>query len=105
LDLVSSLVQVLRPYLAEGVPDLHDAADLAGTSKRSLQRVLAEEGFSYRGILQRVKFDAARELLKQPEIKITEVAHDTGFRDPAHFPRFFRRRAGVTPREYRDTPS
>jgi AraC-like DNA-binding protein len=101
LDLVGSLVQVLRPYLAGRVPSLHDAADLAGTSVRSLQRELARAGSSYRDVLQRVKLDAARELLEQPDVRILEVAYETGFRDPAHFTRFFGRLAGMTPREYR----
>ncbi len=100
-DLVGSLEQALRPYLAAGAPSLRDAADLAGTSVRSLQRELARAGSSYRDVLQRAKFDAARELLEQSGGKIVEVAYETGFSDPAHFTHFFRRLAGVTPREYR----
>jgi AraC-like DNA-binding protein len=104
-DLVGSLGQALRPYLAARAPSLRDAADLAGTSARSLQRELAQAGSSYRDVLQLAKFDAARELLKQPEVKIVEIAHATGFQDPPHFTRFFRRLAGMTPREYRATLS
>jgi AraC-like DNA-binding protein len=100
-DLVGSLEQALRPYLAAGAPSLRDAADLAGTSVRSLQRELARAGCSYRDVLQRAKLDAARKLLEQPDVKILEVAYETGFSDPAHFTHFFRRLAGVTPREYR----
>ena len=100
-DLVGSLFQLLRPYFTAGGLSLRDAAHLAGTSVRSLQRELTRAGASYRDILQRVKFDAARELLGQPDVKIIEVAYETGFTDPAHFTRFFRRLAGVTPREYR----
>jgi AraC-like DNA-binding protein len=102
-DLVGSLVQLLHPYLTEGAPTLQHAADLAGMSVRSFQRELTRAGSSYRGVLQRVKFDAACELLKQPEIKIVEIAHATGFENPPHFARFFRRLAGITPREYRAT--
>jgi AraC-like DNA-binding protein len=102
-DLVGSLVRLLRPYVREGGLSLPDAAHLAGTSARTLQRELACAGSSYRDIFQRVKFDAARELLQQRDVKIIEVANDTGFIDPAHFTRFFQRFAGVTPREYRAT--
>jgi AraC-like DNA-binding protein len=102
-DLVGSLEQAVRPYLAAGAPSLRDAADLAGTSVRSLQRELACAGSSYRDVLQRAKLDAARELLEQPGVKIVEVAYETGFSDPAHFTHFFRRLAGITPRRYRAT--
>jgi AraC-like DNA-binding protein len=37
------------------------------------------------------------------DIKIVDVAHETGFSDHAHFVRFFRRLAGMTPRDYRAT--
>jgi AraC-like DNA-binding protein len=100
-DLVGSLGQALRPYLAAGAPSLRDAADLAGTSVRSLQRELARAGCRYRDVLQRAKLYAARELLKQPDIGILEVAYAVGFSDPAHFTHFYRRLAGITPREYR----
>jgi AraC-like DNA-binding protein len=100
-DLVGALVQVLRPYLPAGVPSLHDAAELSGTSVRTLQRELNRQGTSYRDVLLRVKLDTARELLEQPDVKIADVAHETGFNDPAHFTRFFRALCGVAPREYR----
>jgi len=103
LDLVGSLVQALRPYLPGGAPAIQHAAELAGTSVRSLQRELARAGSSYRDALQRAKFDAARELLEQPGVPIVDIAHAVGFENPPHFTRFFRRLAGMTPRQYRAT--
>jgi AraC-like DNA-binding protein len=101
LDLQGSLAQALRPYLAEGTPTIRHAADLAGTSVRSLQRDLTREGSSYRKVLERARLEVARDLLAQPGVRIVDVAHEAGFSDHAHFVRFFRRLAGVTPREYR----
>jgi AraC-like DNA-binding protein len=100
MDLAGSLAQALRPYLSRGAPPLIQAADLAGLSIRSLQRELASEGASYREVLQRAKLAVARDLLDQPGVKISDVALATGFRNPPHFTRFFRRLAGVTPVEY-----
>jgi AraC-like DNA-binding protein len=101
LDLTGSLVQLLRPYRGEVMLSRHEVADMAGTSVRSLQRELSRAGSSYRDILQRVKFERGRELLKQPDLKIIEIAHELGFSEAAHFSRFFRKFAGMTPREYR----
>ena len=102
-DLVGSLVQALGPLLARGAPSIRDAAELAGTSARTLQRELACAGCSYMDVLLEVKLDRARELLEKPDVKIADVAHETGFSDPAHFTRFFRALSGVAPREYRTT--
>jgi AraC-like DNA-binding protein len=103
LDLAGSLVRLLRPYLPEGAPTIRDAASLAGTSVRSLQRALTHAGTSFTDVLQMARLEAARELFQQPDIKIVDVAHETGFSDHAHFVRFFRRLAGMTPRDYRAT--
>jgi AraC-like DNA-binding protein len=102
-DLVGSLKLILRPYLSQGQPNIQLAAHLGGMSVRSLQRRLADEGSDYREIVQHAKFEAARELLKQPGVKIGDVAHETGFTNPPHFTRFFRRVAGVSPSDYRTT--
>jgi len=101
LDLVGSLRQLLRSYLAPGAPTIQDSADLAGISVRSVQRELARAGTSYRNLVGGVKLDRARELLKQPDLPILEVAFETGFKDPANFSRFFKSSTSLSPREYR----
>jgi AraC-like DNA-binding protein len=100
-DLVGSLAQTIRPLLSRSTPTVRDAAHMAYMSVRSLQRELALAGTSYRQLLGGVKFDMACELLRQPDVKILDVAHATGFTDQAHFTRFFGAWAGVSPREYR----
>ena len=103
LDLVDSLAQLVRPYLSRKPPTIEAAADLAGMSVRTLQRDLAAAGTSYRDLLLGVKLDSARELLRQPEVKMLEIAGETGFNDPAHFSRFVKAMTGMNPREYRST--
>jgi AraC-like DNA-binding protein len=101
LDFVGSLAELLRSSLATGGLTIREAADFAGTSARSLQRELARTGTSYRRVVGGVKLDRARELLRQPDRRILEVALETGFEDPAHFTRFFKSSTGVSPRDYR----
>jgi len=101
VDLVGSLEQALGPYACEGGPSIREAAALAGMSARSLQRHLARADISYRSLLQRVKFSLARELLARPDVKMAEIAREVGYRDQAHFTRFFRSYAGMCPTEYR----
>jgi AraC-like DNA-binding protein len=101
LDLIESLVQAVRPYLPRGVPSIQLTAEIAGTSVRSLQRALASSGTCYRDVLLKLKLDTARALLRRPDIRIMDVAHEAGFTDHANFTRFFRYCAGMSPRAYR----
>ena len=97
----ASLKQLLRPYLRDGYPHLELAAEIAGTSVRTLQRRLERAGLSYSTLVQQVRFDAARRLLEDPDVKMIDVAYDLGWSSPTAFTRAFRHLAGVSPREYR----
>jgi AraC-like DNA-binding protein len=102
-DLEGALLQFLQPYLPNKSPNLLDAADMAGMSTRSFQRILRQNGTSYRDIVLRHKFNKACELLQQQDLKIVEVALRIGFEDHSHFSRFFKSFSGLTPKEYQRT--
>jgi AraC-like DNA-binding protein len=76
------------------------ARDLA-TSERSLRRRLADEGVSYRALVQTVLETRATQMLSDPQRSIQETAHAMGFSDVVAFQRAFKRWKGVTPGEYR----
>jgi AraC family transcriptional regulator len=50
-------------------------------------------------IQQRV--EKSKQLLKQPEQKIIEIATQCGFANPSHFARCFRQRMGISPQQFR----
>ena len=47
------------------------------------------------------QFERACELLARSDQPIAQIALELGFCDQAHFPRFFRRRAGLPPLKFR----
>ncbi len=100
-NLVGSLRQVLMTYLHEPKLSIELAAALCHTSKRSLQRRLAESGTSYSKVLEHARYDVASRMLQEPDTTVTDVARQLGYSDPTHFARAFRRIAGVSPRAYR----
>jgi AraC-like DNA-binding protein len=100
-DLVSSLKDLLKVYLAEGYPSIELAADISGMSVRTLQRNLARSQITYSKVVEIARFEAAVQLLGDPGSKIIDVAYAVGYQDPSHFSRAFRRFAGTSPREYR----
>jgi AraC-like DNA-binding protein len=100
-DFVGSLKQSLSAYLHDGDIDIQLAAELCNTSKRSLQRKLAESSTSFSKVLESVWFDAACDMLCKLDIKVIDIAQTLGYSDSSHFTRAFRRIAGVNPSEYR----
>lgn len=100
-DIVELLKLMLPAYLDEGTTALADVADIAGVSTRTLQRKLAHLGLTYSDILETARYENASRLLRDTDCRIIDVAFSSGYTDPAHFSRAFRRMTGVTPREFR----
>jgi AraC-like DNA-binding protein len=100
-DFAATLRSAIRPYLGDGHPDIHLAAEIAGTSTRTLQRRLADCGRSYSDLVQETRFDVACSLLGDRALRIIDVAVAAGYENPQHFSRAFRRVAGVTPSAWR----
>ncbi len=58
-------------------------------------------GASVRELLIRQRVRIAMQLLRQTTMSVLDVALGSGFEDVAHFHRLFRKRTGMTPRQYR----
>jgi AraC-like DNA-binding protein len=83
------------------IPNMNVAARELGMSVRSLRRRLAEEGVSYRELVQATLEEAATRLLQTPGRSVQETAHATGFSDSTAFHRAFKQWTGVTPTEFK----
>lgn len=101
-EIVRTLKLMLPSYLDEGAPTITEIAEMAGISVRSFQRKLSGMGLSYSGLVDVVRFENAAKLLRDTDAKVIDVAFSSGYTDPAHFTRAFRRVSGVTPREFRE---
>jgi AraC-like DNA-binding protein len=101
-DFGASLEKTLRdqlPFL--GVPTIPQAAEIAGTSPRTLQRQLGTDGLTYRRLIDRIRFQVARERLREdPQLTARELADELAYGSPSSFVRSFKRIAGVTPGVY-----
>lgn len=100
-DEIEAIEQVLKAYVFHDL-GLDKIAAVLNTSPRSLQRRLQRGRTSYSRLVRRVKFDAAREGLRDEGLAIAELARALGYRHPTDFSRAFRKIAGITPRQYRD---
>lgn len=100
-DPVGALRMLLADYMRYRSPSIGVAAEMCGVGVRTLQRRLDARGKSFTSFVNEIRFEKASELLKDPQISITDIAFDTGYSSPQHFTRAFRRIAGTSPREYR----
>jgi AraC-like DNA-binding protein len=100
-EIVSAVKLMLPSYLDDRIPTIAEIAEMAGISIRSFQRKLSSAGVTYSDLLDGVRFENAAKLLRDTNAKIIDVAFSSGYTDPAHFTRAFRRFSGVTPREFR----
>jgi len=100
-DFVGTLRQLLKSYIVDGYVSAKTAANLMECSERTLARRLAAAGFTYGKLLDDVRFSVAKNLLKEPQAKIVDVASAVGFVDQGNFTRMFRRIGGLGPKEFR----
>lgn len=80
-----------------------DYVEFLGVNEKQLNRACkAMTGFSARHIIdERLNFEAKRFLFYSTHT-IKEISYYLGFKDPAHFVKFFKRKNGRTPGEYKN---
>ena len=100
-DFVETVKAVAQSYLPDGYPSAQKMAEILDTSERTLFRGLADHGVAYQTLLDEVRIDAAKRLLREEDMTVGAVAIHLGFSDPSNFARMFRRIGGLSPREYR----
>ncbi|WP_333573976.1 AraC family transcriptional regulator [Sphingomonas sp.] len=91
----------LKRGFASGRPEVSTVARNLGTSERTLQRRITDEGSSFRALVQEARKELSRKLLSDPYADVAEVACLLGFQDTTSFYRAFRMWEGVTPQAWR----
>lgn len=98
---VTAAVQYARKHCDRAVTTA-ELAKAAGVSERHLHRKLrAALGLSPYELVLRSRIQAAAEALARTSAPIIEVALNHGFCDQSAFTQQFRKRTGMTPREFR----
>ena len=83
---------------------LNKVADQIYVSQWHLSKLLnKQEGKNFSEILNQIRISKAKELLKDPALRIADIAEMVGFVEVAHFSRVFKRVAGISANEYRNT--
>ena len=102
----SFIVKNALTYIEENYTQkltLGEVAEKTYVSQWHLSKLLNRHtGQSFSDILNHVRIEHAKELLKDPALRIGEISEQVGFLDMAHFSRVFKKQEGVSANEYRN---
>ena len=103
--LVRQATAYIESHYAEKLT-LQEVADACYVSQWHLSKLLNRhtEG-SFYDVLNTVRINAAKKLLRDPSLKIGEIGERVGYADTAHFARVFKKIVGMSANEYRNSRS
>lgn len=98
-------VRMVRDYVAEHISESMSLRDLAGLVSLSpyhfARQFRSAQGCSPHEFVLGQRVEHAQRLLWRSRLAIRDIAADCGFCDQAHMTRVFKRRLGITPKQYR----
>lgn len=102
-DIVSRVKREIIRLLPLGTFSEDIIAHKLHTSLRSLQRKLMAEGKSYKGLQDETRRELAMQYIRDSRHSINEITYLLGFTEPSNFSRAFKRWAGVSPSQFRQS--
>jgi AraC-like DNA-binding protein len=99
--LADDVCDTLARTMSGDRPTVSKVAKSLGMSVRTLQRRLGELGTTYQAVLDDVRHDSARRLLKSTNLAVEEVAFLLGYEEVNSFMRAFHVWEGTTPARWR----
>ena len=101
----AAAIERIRARIAADIDDIPTLAELAASASMSryqLSRKFRKHvGTCLRDYVRNLRLERACQLLVKSRQSLTVIAVECGFYDLSHFDRVFRRRFGITPREFR----
>ncbi len=95
-DFVFEVQQLITNHLPSGQPKIDAVAQEIGMSSRTLTRRLAENGLTYKGLLDEVRRKLALQYSNDRRISVKNVAYLLGYSEVPAFYHAFRRWTGST---------
>ncbi|MCL1790386.1 MAG: response regulator [Peptococcaceae bacterium] len=100
---VNAAIRHMRQSCAEKLT-LSDVADKIYVSQWHLSKLLSRYvGKNFYDLLNEARIEKAKELLQDPQFRISTISEMVGFADVSHFSRIFKKIENVTPKAYRNS--
>ena len=100
------IIQTILEYIEKNYQSnitLNDISHKVYLSPSYISSLIASEtGKNFVDIVSEIRIQKAIELLKDPQKKISEIAHSVGFREAQYFTLTFKKYTELTPRDYRE---
>ena len=100
--LINQATAYMQKHYAEKLT-LQEVADACYVSQWHLSKLMNRHtGKSFYDILNSLRIRAAKELLKDPGLRISDIGEKVGYADTAHFAKVFKKVVGMSANEYRN---
>jgi AraC-like DNA-binding protein len=100
---VEAVINYMLEHLTQSL-SLDDFADYAAMSRSYFSSQFREKtGYAVMDYFIRLKIQKACELLETTEMKVVEISHYLGYKDPYYFSRLFKKISGISPSYYRQS--
>lgn len=94
--------EIIIRKLPQGEVKLEDILAYFSIGKRTFQRKLKEEGYTFFQLVDESRKNTAKEYVNNTQLSFEEIAFLLGFTEHANFSRAFKRWYGCTPGQYRN---
>jgi AraC-like DNA-binding protein len=101
--IVQEAIRYIRDHFSENISRNELAARLHCSAAHFSRVFTRTTGYAYRDFLLQCRIEKAKELLCHSHLQVAEVANAVGYEDPFQFSKVFRKRSGVSPRQFRDS--
>jgi AraC-like DNA-binding protein len=100
-QIVSETRRALRAMLSAGHVTEEAVARAFALHRRTLNRRLRVEGVNFRRLLDEMRFEVSRQMLRDSDAAVEEIAYSLGYGAASAFARAFRRWSGMAPHVWR----
>lgn len=104
-DFPATVRRLVRKQLMFRRCSMDEIAALLGMHRRTLDRKLQRRGVQFSELVESVKQEVARQLLRDTGLRVQQVAESLQFSTAANFATAFRRWTGITPSAFRRSAS
>ena len=98
---VRDVEALIKDGLPTGIPAIQHISELLAMSNRTLTRRLSEANVTYRDLVKKTQQKIAKDMLRDKNQSIGDIAFLTGFSEQSAFNRAFKKWTDLTPSEFR----
>jgi branched-chain amino acid transport system substrate-binding protein len=101
--LLKNILRFIEIHLAEDLSVQRIAREVCLSPSRLIHRMRNEYGMTLSDCIARSRMDKAKDLLRETDMSICDIAQFTGYQDQGYFTKVFKKHLECTPKRFRDS--